>query len=100
MEFESEVGDLSSILKVDQRRREALKEQYGDMQTLLLIDRYKFLNLVPCTGDQLKLMGYSVCSCKFSMKLARMLVNETFTRKEEGNIMNFCVAFRSLLFLI
>uniref|UniRef100_F1KXJ8 Cleavage stimulation factor subunit 3 n=1 Tax=Ascaris suum TaxID=6253 RepID=F1KXJ8_ASCSU len=59
LEFESEVGDLSSILKVDQRRREALKEQYGDMQTLLLIDRYKFLNLVPCTGDQLKLMGYS-----------------------------------------
>ncbi|KHN81350.1 Cleavage stimulation factor subunit 3 [Toxocara canis] len=59
LEFESEVGDLSSILKVDQRRREALKEQYGEMQTLLLIDRYKFLNLVPCTGDQLKLMGYS-----------------------------------------
>uniref|UniRef100_A0A183EBM5 Suf domain-containing protein n=1 Tax=Gongylonema pulchrum TaxID=637853 RepID=A0A183EBM5_9BILA len=45
LEFESHVGDLASILKVDQRRREALKEQYGEMQTLLLIDRYKFLNL-------------------------------------------------------
>ncbi|MFH4974280.1 hypothetical protein AB6A40_000989 [Gnathostoma spinigerum] len=59
MEFESQVGDLASILKVDKRRRDALREQYGDMQTLLLIDRYKFLNLVPCTADQLKLMGYS-----------------------------------------
>uniref|UniRef100_A0A8R1XKN9 Suf domain-containing protein n=1 Tax=Onchocerca volvulus TaxID=6282 RepID=A0A8R1XKN9_ONCVO len=59
LEFESHVGDLSSILKVDQRRREALKEQYGEMQTLLLIDRYKFLDLVPCTNDQLRLMGYS-----------------------------------------
>lgn len=62
LEFESHVGDLSSILKVDQRRREALKEQYGEMQTLLLIDRYKFLDLVPCTNDQLRLMGYSVSS--------------------------------------
>lgn len=60
LEFESHVGDLSSILKVDQRRREALKEQCREMQTLLLIDRYKFLDLVPCTNDQLRLMGYSV----------------------------------------
>ncbi|VDN53119.1 unnamed protein product [Dracunculus medinensis] len=60
LEFETNVGDLPSILKVDKRRREALKEQYSDMQTVLLIDRYKFLNLVPCTNDQLKLMGYSV----------------------------------------
>lgn len=59
LEFESQVGDLASVLKVDQRRRDALKESYGEMQTLLLIDRYRFLNLVPCTNEQLKLMGYS-----------------------------------------
>lgn len=59
LEFESQVGDLASILKVDQRRRDALKDHYGEMQTLLLIDRYRFLNLVPCTNDQLRLMGYS-----------------------------------------
>ena len=61
LEFESQVGDLASVLKVDQRRRDALKDSYGEMQTLLLIDRYRFLNLVPCTNDQLRLMGYSVC---------------------------------------
>uniref|UniRef100_A0A0N5AIR5 Suf domain-containing protein n=1 Tax=Syphacia muris TaxID=451379 RepID=A0A0N5AIR5_9BILA len=60
LDFESQVGDLASVLKVDQRRRDALKESYGEMQTLLLIDRYRFLNLVPCTNEQLRLMGYSV----------------------------------------
>jgi hypothetical protein len=60
LEFESQVGDLPSILKVDKRRREALAAEFGDLQTLLLIDRYKFLNLVPCLPDQLKLLGYTV----------------------------------------
>lgn len=60
MEFESQVGDLTSILKVDNRRREALKEQFEDKQALLLVDRYRFLNLAPCTSEQLRYMGYSV----------------------------------------
>ncbi|KAI6188328.1 Suf domain-containing protein [Aphelenchoides besseyi] len=59
LEFESQVGDLASVLKVDDRRREALKEQFEDRQALLLVDRYRFLNLAPCTSDQLKYMGYS-----------------------------------------
>ena len=59
MEFESQVGDLTSVLKVDDRRREALKEQFEDKQALLLVDRYRFLNLAPCTHDQLRYMGYS-----------------------------------------
>lgn len=61
MEFESQVGDLASILKVDYRRTEAVKDLFEDRQALLLIDRYKFLNLAPCTSDQLKFMGYNVC---------------------------------------
>lgn len=59
LEFECQVGDLTSILKVDQRRREAAKDLYEDKQALFLIDRYKFLNLVPCTPEQLKFMGYN-----------------------------------------
>lgn len=61
LEFESQVGDLTSILKVDERRRNAAKEIFEDRQALLLIDRYKFMNLTPCTQDQLKFMGYTVC---------------------------------------
>ncbi|CAJ0945592.1 unnamed protein product, partial [Mesorhabditis belari] len=56
LEFESLVGDLTSTLKVDVRRRAARKSE--DSQTLLLIDRYRFLDLNPCTPDQLILMGY------------------------------------------
>uniref|UniRef100_A0A914I989 Suppressor of forked domain-containing protein n=1 Tax=Globodera rostochiensis TaxID=31243 RepID=A0A914I989_GLORO len=58
LEFESQVGDLTSVLKVDQRRRNVNPEG-EDRQALWLIDRYKFLHLTPCTADQLKLMGYS-----------------------------------------
>lgn len=74
LEFESLVGDLTGTLKVDARRREVRKDT--ESETLLLIDRwgfvlfvsswnmsffrYRFLDLVPCTHDQLKLMGYKV----------------------------------------
>lgn len=60
LEFESQVGDLPSILKVDSRRRDALQQEYANAQTLLLIDRYKFIDLIPCSTDQLKLLGYQV----------------------------------------
>ncbi|KAI6184025.1 Suf domain-containing protein [Aphelenchoides bicaudatus] len=59
LEFEVQVGDLTSILKVDNRRREALKDQFEDKQALLLVDRYRFFNLAPCTPEQLRYMGYS-----------------------------------------
>ncbi|MCP9263715.1 Cleavage stimulation factor subunit 3 [Dirofilaria immitis] len=84
LEFESHVGDLSSILKVDQRRREALKEQYGEMQTLLLIDRYKFLDLVPCTNDQLRLMGYSKKLGQGSSLIGRASVSGTASLLPNG----------------
>uniref|UniRef100_A0A8L7T3U5 Suppressor of forked protein, putative n=2 Tax=Onchocercidae TaxID=6296 RepID=A0A8L7T3U5_BRUMA len=84
LEFESHVGDLSSILKVDQRRREALNEQYGEMQTLLLIDRYKFLDLVPCTSDQLRLMGYSKKLGQGSSLIGRASVSGTASLLSNG----------------
>ncbi|CAI4231019.1 unnamed protein product [Auanema sp. JU1783] len=57
LEFESLVGDLASTLKVDERRRQASKD--SGSEAVMLIDRYKFLNLVPCTHEQLRLMGYN-----------------------------------------
>ncbi|WKX97652.1 hypothetical protein Q1695_013373 [Nippostrongylus brasiliensis] len=59
LEFESLVGDLASTLKVDERRKAAVTGGKDEGTTLMLIDRYRFLNLVPCTLDQLKLMGYN-----------------------------------------
>ena len=32
-----------------------------DNETLSLLDRYRYLDLVPCTANELGCMGYKVC---------------------------------------
>uniref|UniRef100_A0A914PND0 Suppressor of forked domain-containing protein n=1 Tax=Panagrolaimus davidi TaxID=227884 RepID=A0A914PND0_9BILA len=59
LDLETRVGNATSLHKVDMARRQALNETYEDRQALFLVDRFKFLNLWPCTSDQLKLMGYN-----------------------------------------
>jgi cleavage stimulation factor subunit 3 len=64
LKFESQVGDLQSIKKVEKRRSmiySDLNELEG-RETLLLVDRYKFLNLLPCSMEELKLLGYKESS--------------------------------------
>lgn len=60
LKFESQVGDLQSIKKVEKRRFNIYSElnDVEGRETLLIIDRYKFLNLLPCSTDELKLLGY------------------------------------------
>ncbi|CAG0891962.1 unnamed protein product [Cyprideis torosa] len=60
LEFECRVGDLSSVAKVDQRRKEALSklDKFKFKGSALLVDRYKFGNLYPCDDKELKAMGY------------------------------------------
>ncbi|CAP22079.2 Protein CBR-SUF-1 [Caenorhabditis briggsae] len=61
LDFESCVGDLASILKVEKRRKIAYEEAQKDLgmnHSMLVIDRYKFMDLMPCSGDQLRLIGY------------------------------------------
>ena len=62
MSFESEVGDLPSILKVEKRRLQATikpgSETWED--TALMIDRYKYCDLFPCTSSQMEAIGYAV----------------------------------------
>ncbi|UJR14715.1 hypothetical protein I4U23_001708 [Adineta vaga] len=61
LKFESQVGDLQSIKKVEKRRTNAYQDlnELDGRETLLIIDRYKFLNLLPCSTDDLKLLGYN-----------------------------------------
>ncbi|CAI2340027.1 unnamed protein product [Caenorhabditis sp. 36 PRJEB53466] len=62
LDFESNVGDLASILKVEKRRKTAYEEAQKDESlnhSMLVIDRYKFMDLMPCSGEQLRLMGYN-----------------------------------------
>ncbi|CAI9734176.1 cleavage stimulation factor subunit 3-like [Octopus vulgaris] len=60
LSFESEVGDLSSILKVEKRRAAATNQlqEFEGKETALLIDRYKYMDLYPCSQMELKALGY------------------------------------------
>lgn len=62
--FPSKVGDLASIQKIERRRLktcEHLRELQG-RETALLIDRYRFLDLFPCSESELRSLGYRVIS--------------------------------------
>lgn len=63
--FESNIGDLASILKVERRRFTAFKDEYEGKETALLVDRYKFMDLYPCSASELKALGYKVCMLPF-----------------------------------
>ena len=58
--FESNAGDLKQITSVIDKRYQMYTDanQLDERQTQLIIDRYKFLNLYPCSVNELKLLGY------------------------------------------
>ncbi|GLV37008.1 suppressor of forked [Carabus blaptoides fortunei] len=61
LEFESNIGDLQSIVKVEKRRSAVLEKikEFQGKETAQLVDRYKFLDLYPCTSAELKSIGYT-----------------------------------------
>lgn len=82
LEFESNIGDLASIVKVERRRSAVLEnvgsslmnylggnlmflslylqlKEYEGKETAQLVDRYKFLDLYPCSPVELRSIGYS-----------------------------------------
>ncbi|XP_064401775.1 cleavage stimulation factor subunit 3-like [Halichondria panicea] len=62
VEFESTVGDLASVINVEKRRTAALKnDDVRSKDTVMLVDRYKFLGLMPCSEVELKLIGHPSC---------------------------------------
>ncbi|XP_069684937.1 protein suppressor of forked isoform X2 [Periplaneta americana] len=61
LEFESNIGDLASIVKVEKRRSAVLGQikEFEGKETAQLVDRYKFLDLYPCTPAELRSIGYN-----------------------------------------
>lgn len=61
LEFECNIGDLQSIVKVEKRRSEVLSKikEFQGKETAQLVDRYRFLDLFPCTPQELKSIGYT-----------------------------------------
>ena len=61
LEFESAIGDLSSIGKVEKRRAQVIEKLINKNQlydTAVFLERYKFQDLLPATITELKSMGY------------------------------------------
>lgn len=60
LEFESNIGDLQSVVKVEKRRSEVLSKikEFEGKETAQLVDRYRFLDLYPCSPSELKSIGY------------------------------------------
>ncbi|XP_014240504.1 protein suppressor of forked isoform X2 [Cimex lectularius] len=61
LEFECNIGDLASIVKVEKRRSAVLGKiaEFEGKETAQLVDRYRFLDLYPCTIAELKSIGYN-----------------------------------------
>ncbi|XP_073984084.1 cleavage stimulation factor subunit su(f) isoform X2 [Rhodnius prolixus] len=61
LEFECNIGDLASIVKVEKRRSAVLSKiaEFEGKETAQLVDRYRFLDLYPCTIAELKSIGYN-----------------------------------------
>jgi cleavage stimulation factor subunit 3 len=60
LKFECAVGDLASILKVDKKRQKVFESmQNGELnECTLMVDRYKYFDLLPCNQNELKAIGY------------------------------------------
>ncbi|XP_036338960.1 protein suppressor of forked [Rhagoletis pomonella] len=79
LEFESNIGDLSSIVKVERRRSAVLEnlKEYEGKETAQLVDRYKFLDLYPCTTVELRSIGYTENVGIMTNKLAGATADKT-----------------------
>lgn len=59
-QFEQTYGDLASMLKVEQRRKEALSQASDEGLTVLddslqdVVSRYSFMNLLPCSSKDIE----------------------------------------------
>ncbi len=85
MKFECGVGDLASILKVDKKRQkfyESTQNTNDWSETILLIDRYKYMDLLPCSQNELKSIGYKDIPAKQSSQSNTLLTNMNLTQAE------------------
>ena len=76
MEFESQIGDLPSINKVEKRRlavHHTLKDLEGK-ESSLLVERYKYYDLYPCSAQELRCLGYKVGAICFGTVCSVILI--------------------------
>jgi len=61
LQFETNIGDFSSVTRVEERRAAALEKSCQERcKASWLVDRYRFLDLLPCEPIELRSLGYDV----------------------------------------
>ena len=60
LEFESNIGDLASVVKVEKRRATVLEDCGLSLgkPTVQVVDRYRFMTLLPLGTEELRSIGY------------------------------------------
>ncbi|GAB6030297.1 Cleavage stimulation factor subunit 3 [Chamberlinius hualienensis] len=84
LEFESNIGDLASILKVEKRRAAVIErlQEFEGRETALLVDRYKYLDLYPCTQQELRSIGFKDLSSSTSIQSSVLVKKEPNSAEE------------------
>ncbi|ODN04266.1 Cleavage stimulation factor subunit 3 [Orchesella cincta] len=86
LEFESTIGDLSSIVKTEKRRSTVLNQlkEFEGKETAQIVDRYRFHDLFPCSPGELRSIGYSdVLAVSSKSKVELPIIAETPETEEE-----------------
>ena len=54
------MGDLASIVKVDKKRQKVFEtvQPHGVIDNTLMVDRYKYLDVLACNVNELKALGF------------------------------------------
>ena len=84
LQFEGNVGKINNIWNVIEKRQLQQGIPISDeKQALIVIDRYKFMDLYPCNLDELKTLGYQapVVSYDVTINLASSANIEVKTTK-------------------
>jgi cleavage stimulation factor subunit 3 len=70
LNLENNIGDINRIWQVIEKKQQqegcVLSEE---RQALLLIDRFKFMDLFPCTSEELSMIGYKIPTSDLTMNL-------------------------------
>jgi cleavage stimulation factor subunit 3 len=78
LEFETNVGDLASVLKVEKRKHSVVQEELRDQEAVGLVNRYKYKGLWPCTDMELKSMCHPVNGFSFVSTDQSQLIDSFF----------------------
>jgi len=92
VQFEHTYGDLSSMLKVEQRRKEALSRTSEDVLSASentlhdVVSRYSFMDLWPCSSKELDYLVRQEWLAKNTVKVDRSATLNTGSMIDKGTV--------------